>query len=111
MNVQKCLKAATWIIGLIRKFLQLEGPHHAAAMAFFAMLALVPGVLLLANALAQFFVEVPVEGGTSPLDQTLDGLEMALPAFKGSVRNVVADLAAKWFLAGVRSLMSCEVTL
>ncbi len=78
----------------VLRFLKLNGPQHAAAMAFFALLALLPGVLLLASALARLMLEVPVEGEASPLDQTLDSIEMALPAFKGSVRNVVADLAA-----------------
>lgn len=78
----------------ITRFLALNGPQHAASMAFFAMLALVPGILLLASFLADILLEVPIEGAASPLDQILNGLELALPAFKGSVRAVVEDLAA-----------------
>ena len=59
----------------------------------FALLALVPAILLLASTLAELLVEVPVGDELSPLDQILDGLEVALPAFKGSVRGIVEDLA------------------
>jgi len=78
----------------IVRFLALNGPQHAASMAFFAMLALVPGILLLASFLADILLEVPIEGTASPLDQILNGLELALPTFKGSVRALVEDLAA-----------------
>jgi len=106
MNFEPSIKAIKWIFKVLRRFFRLEGPHHAAAMAFFSMLALVPGVLLLANALARVFIEVPVEGGASPLEQTLNGLEMALPAFKGSVREVVEDLAASHSSLNIVSALS-----
>ena len=75
------------------RFMELNGPQHAASIAFFAMLALVPAILLLASTLAKLLVEVPVGGEVSSLDQILNGLEVALPAFKGSVRSLVEDLA------------------
>ena len=78
---------------VIDRFLRFHGPQHGAAMAFFALLALVPGVLLLASTLAGILMEVPVDRALSPLDQILNGLELALPAFKGSVRSAVVDLA------------------
>lgn len=78
-----------------QRFFALNGPQHAAAMAYFALLALVPAILLLAGALARLALESPEAGdGVSTLDQVLQPLEAALPTFRGEVRKVIVTLAS-----------------
>ena len=87
-------RAVAFVVRTVTLFMEAGGLEHAAAIAFFGLLSLVPFILLAMTVLATIATAAPDAFGSKPvLQQVLEPLREVLPFLAGEAERVIVDLA------------------
>ena len=90
----KAAKCWAFVKRTARSFNSAGGMQHAAAIAYFGLLSILPVVILTAAILAHLVDRLPMGAdGTNVIDQVLDQFSTALPFLAGDVRSLIQSLA------------------
>jgi len=93
-------------IRIVALFRRAGGAQHAAAIAYFGLIAMLPLAILTTAILAGLVARMPMaDDGTDMVDRVFDQFQTALPFLEGEVRNLLVSLTetqiSVGFLAGL----------
>ncbi len=90
---------------VVESFLDATGLQHAASIAFFALLSILPFTLLAVSVIAKLAAELPFASDGEPVvNQVLDPLRHAIPFVGGNLQELVVGLAQTERSLGIASI-------
>lgn len=79
---------------IVIRFVDSGGLQHAGTMSFFALLSILPFIIITVGIVANLVDVAPVQGGDSrTLDQVMDPLREAIPFLDGTIQDLIASLS------------------